>query len=435
MTPRALVLALAVLLVLPFGASARPGDLDRRYGDRGALISRALEGGAVALRDGSGVLIAGGTTKPGLVRITASGRLDRRFGRRRGVAFAPRVTRMTATDLKRSRNEVRVAAVSAALDRPPVQVLRFSRNGQARRTVTHAEPLIGPVQLALLRPGGETFLLTSPDCGFYESPCAPSQVRAVAPDGGADRSFGNTGTVTVCPAPTSRCPRIVTGAVRPDGRLVLGVVRGRAALPRLVHLTPDGALDRSFGADGVVDLPVPPDALHLQRDGAVLAAGPGRRGRLARVVRVTAAGAIDRRFGAGGVAVVGSRGRISGQPRAMLVDRAGRIYVTAERLSYTRLTSRRDRRPHVVRLRSSGRTDRTFGRRGVATVPQPPAAQDYASDDTHLGAALVLDGRGGLLVVGQRLTAGETDPARGCGVRDDLCAVEARLAVWRLRTR
>lgn len=128
-------------------------------------------------------------------------------------------------------------------------------------------------------------------------------------DGSLDRSYGDAGVARIDGDGVSKLVAAADGGVSvvtsvpeplaPDGA-------AHPAPPRIVRLSPDGRIDRSFGENGVRDLP------SLEKDpGTVVAASAadgglyvgGRRPGTssAAITRITAAGAIDPGFGAEGV--------------------------------------------------------------------------------------------------------------------------------------
>ena len=143
---------------------------------------------------------------------------------------------------------------------------------------------------------------------------APSVGVVRITDGGRlDRSFGAGGVAVVSPG-HSRFPLIAARvAVTRDRRVLAGTVDADGAVV-LVRLLPDGALDRSFGGGGGVRIapeggPRPRGrltALALAPDARILIAAahyPAVTGaRESEVVaRLLPDGALDRSFGAGGV--------------------------------------------------------------------------------------------------------------------------------------
>jgi uncharacterized delta-60 repeat protein len=112
--------------------------------------------------------------------------------------------------------------------------------------------------------------------------------------GRLDRSFGTAGRAYIH---VSHFPsNFVTGFARqPDGKIVMGgyiaVPHGPATQVTLVRFRSNGSLDRGFGKNGVIRTRVGRtaalDALGLQRDGKILAAGGswGTRGWSAILLR------------------------------------------------------------------------------------------------------------------------------------------------------
>jgi uncharacterized delta-60 repeat protein len=194
-----------------------------------------------------------------------------------------------------------------------------------------------------------------------------STVRAAAGD--LDLAFGSFGLVV---------DRAGTGAaamlLQPDGNVV---VAGQSADGKIVlaRHRPDGSLDATFGAGGIVETLAPPgagaypriDALALQRDGKLVVAGVGYvSGQLAvtfAFVRFNADGSIDTSFGDGGGTRVNIASLTQGAGTtlgALLIQNDGRIVAAGYSLpgvgpwGFT-----------LVRMESDGRLDATFGGLGV----------------------------------------------------------------------
>ncbi|HEV2812122.1 MAG TPA: hypothetical protein VGW10_02620 [Solirubrobacteraceae bacterium] len=398
---------LAVLVLLLAGAhdaAAKPGDRDARYGKKGVFETKRLDGGWTGLvqRDGR-LLVAGGIFSPGILRLTPRGRLDRRFGNS-GRARIAGLRDVLPFGLRRGRNdELQVAAATMTVDAPPVELLRFSRSGRALGRTPHRDFFAGPIDKAVQRPDG----------GAYVTNAYYGEVRAVRPDGAVDTAFGG-GTISLGDPSTIVRSAIAT---RRDGRLVLAVVSGDR--PELRQYTREGRPDPSWGGDGVVSLPFGATTVAVLRNGDVLAAGGGFRW-LARAVRFRRDGTRRMSFGAGGVG-----GRITaatfGQVKDVVEDARGRLYLLTE-----------SKRIGVVALKAGGARLMRFGHRSrmVFPVPVPTVDGCPAADEA---SQILLDRRRGLLVVGTRYECGSAHPAFGCDVRDDFCASDVLLAVWRLK--
>ena len=124
--------------------------------------------------------------------------------------------------------------------------------------------------------------------------------RALGAAGDLDPRFGDAGRVEL-----GCCARAL--AIQPDGRIVLGGEAEDDGEPylALTRLTSTGALDETFGVDGVtrrVDTPAEAaSVVALQPDGTIVAAGIGPGPRIV-LVRFHEGGEIDDEFGEGGVA-------------------------------------------------------------------------------------------------------------------------------------
>ena len=157
---------------------------------------------------------------------------------------------------------------------------------------------------------------------------APGGVARAAP-GDLDRSFARDGILTT---------RFGVGqavAIQRDGRIVAAgsAVSARRARFALARYLPDGRPDRSFGGDGRVTTSfterrfVTVDALAIQRDGRIVAAGRagGVGGRFA-LARFRPDGRLDRSFSRDGrqTTSFGARCRFS-EARSLAIQRDGRI--------------------------------------------------------------------------------------------------------------
>lgn len=151
------------------------------------------------------------------------------------------------------------------------------------------------------------------------------------PDGSLDNSFGNAGVVLTDFGAPSRAQALV---LQSDAKLVAAGATGDSHDFALVRYNPDGSRDSSFGNGGLVvtDLGGGTDdagalALVLQPDGKLVAAGAAAENFL--LARYHPDGSLDSGFGNGGV-VLTDFGATSGaetlvlQPDAKLVA-AGRI--------------------------------------------------------------------------------------------------------------
>ncbi len=178
----------------------------------------------------------------------------------------------------------------------------------------------------------------------------------------------------------------------------------------IFRLLPDGALDTSFGSDGVVHLSDPAGqtgrSLVIEPDGRVTVAGT--RGPNLIVVRLLADGTLDLTFGTAGI-YVGSVADRFGGTRLLRAPGGGyRMTLDAGGCQ-------------VLALDAGGVPDGTFGTGGLAPAYTPASASVVCAD-------LAVQGDGALVVAGTRqdegfvtrlLPGGSEDPGfSGSGAAD-----------------
>jgi uncharacterized delta-60 repeat protein len=224
-------------------------------------------------------------------------------------------------------------------------------------------------------------------------------------DGSVDRGFGVGGVVRKEFYLHASWANAV--AIQRNGRIVLAgvILRGGDAQDSahvcVVRLLPDGRLDPAFSKDGVAILDHgygndSAEAVVLQR-GRIVVAGEGRdtaSGDWFGLARIRSNGRLDRSFGRRGHRLVGFGRRR--HATAFALARSGRGLLVAGSATVE------GRAPQlaVARLTSGGTLDRRFGR--VLTAPGP-----------HGGHALAVaaHGRRGALVAGRAFTDATYDPS------------------------
>jgi uncharacterized delta-60 repeat protein len=195
-------------------------------------------------------------------------------------------------------------------------------------------------------------------------------------DGRLDRSFGTDGLVRTVVGGSSVAN---DGVVQRDGRII---VVGCAGEQRhdcggdlaLVRYDADGSLDAKFGNGGIVRTSFgrrtegEASAVALQADGRIVVAGglfssaPSRYELL--VARYTPSGRLDASFGHAGIVRVLSSDLAGGELNEVVIGSGGRIV-----LAGATVLSRMTDGLKVVRLRSDGSIDRSFGSNGTVVVP------------------------------------------------------------------
>jgi uncharacterized delta-60 repeat protein len=188
-------------------------------------------------------------------------------------------------------------------------------------------------------------------------------VRMLA-SGSLDRSFGTHGYTLV---PIGKSAGANAVALQSNGDIVLaGSGRdpntGTLSLAA-VRLTPNGALDPSFGHGGVVTVPVGSEAIAnavvIQPNGAIVLAGTAYTDHDRFVAaRLTPSGAVDSSFGSGGVELLAPTAAGWG----MVLQQNGDVVIGGEeQISGTWAFM-------AARLTTSGAPDPTFGNGGIVTI-------------------------------------------------------------------
>jgi uncharacterized delta-60 repeat protein len=194
-------------------------------------------------------------------------------------------------------------------------------------------------------------------------------------DGSLDRTFAGGGLAEVDLGEVEFAHAV---AVQRNGRIV---VAGETDCPfavcfALVRFLPNGSLDRSFGANGVVRTMFARYGasraydVAVQADGKIVAVGMRFRGNDAQndelfaVARYLPDGRLDRSFSRDGLASV-DFGFGDADASAVALQRGGKILVAG---SGARNVYRTEQDFAVARFRANGRLDRSFSGDGRATV-------------------------------------------------------------------
>jgi len=401
------VAVIVVLLAVPAAAAARPGDLDPGFAGGTALLlgspGAQYAGSALALQGDGRVTVAGRDGRGFLVvRRRAAGGPDRSFSGngRLTIRFAG-ATRAGARDVALFRDgRILVAGTITLGGVQRFAVARLQPRGNLDPNFgVDGVAVVGPpgaqLEAMALQREGELVLAGSVPAGARR---AVLVMRLLA-DGTPDPGFGTDGVVDSTAAKLAGRARDVLAL--PDGGVALAaaVERGRAARATFLaaRLTPAGAFDPTFDGDGVARVATTTRrvrgggaaALALDRGRLILAGtarGAGGRDD-ATVVRLTRTGQADPRFGRAGVVRPTDPGGRSVRIVAMRRDARGRLVLggSASGLGAA-----------VLRLRGSGRRDRSFGAGGLSAGRLPR---------TKI-AALALRGDGSVVFTGSARIGG-----------------------------
>lgn len=188
--------------------------------------------------------------------------------------------------------------------------------------------------------------------------------------------------------------------------------------PKLVRFLPSGALDPSFGSEGIASVQTLskaetsaswPGAFALRKDGSVLVAATtyetnrNREEVKAHVVvyRFTSSGKLDPHFGKGGMVALPNSSGYESVALAAAPD-GGFALAAGEALSGSAI----ENRLLIVRYTNTGQPDDSFGRNGVATRTWSQQEAAFRRTDAKpfgvIPSAIAFDPRGRIVVAGSR---------------------------------
>lgn len=220
-------------------------------------------------------------------------------------------------------------------------------------------------------------LAVQPDCKivtvghdgtFFNGTCVVSRFL---PDGSLDNTFGLNGVATFS---LSGNDQLNSVKLQPDGKIIVAGGRLNEALG-LARLTPNGALDPSFGNGGKLVFPAstpkldaPATGLAVLADGKILLAtqsdaGNGQNDNMSVLVRLMPNGALDSTFANGGKLFLDIYPGLHELIDNLLLQPDGKILLAARHFAAVNPSP-----PVLVRLLSDGTFDPSFGNDGVAPL-------------------------------------------------------------------
>lgn len=246
-------------------------------------------------------------------------------------------------------------------------------------------------------------------------------------DGALDATFGSDGLVSVTLDETAAL-RLAGVVVLPDGDLfVVGGVRpvGSGELPVFARVNPDGSPDATLGGDGTLVRTDYPEAYSpvdvvLQTDDRVVTAGQTPATGGSRLAGFRTDGTLDPAFGSGGLGTEVADANYQG----LTLAASGQLLAVGFGVATVTTT---DDNMVVARYGSGGSLDGTFGNFGTRVL-------DLGYDDRALDVVVASDGTillagdsGGNAALARLTTGGNLDPAFGIGgiVLQDLDACRA----------
>ena len=303
-----------------------------RHGTVTTAIGRLAEVDAIVIQRDGKIVAAGYSTKGfALARYAPNGSLDRGFGI--GGVVTSAVGRCGCSSVNALVLEPDGKLVAAGGSDAGFALVRYNSNGSLDTSFGTRGRVITPldsddgVEALVLQPGGK--LVAAGTIGDVTNPTDPTRFALVRykPNGSRDRRFGAAGVVTTMIGSSSSASALVMQA---DGDLVAGGRTSNRPIDSftLVRYRPNGALDPSFGSGGVTTTTVGSgksgvSALAIQADGKVAAAGADRTVDGFWLVRYTADGSLDPGFGSAGVVTTDIR--CCAEPNALAIQRDGKL--------------------------------------------------------------------------------------------------------------
>lgn len=430
---RRLTLITLTILVASY-AAAQAGSLDPTFATGGIFISPTTRGsaGAVAIQSDGKILIAGGgvvnnTLAAIITRLNTNGTIDTSFGSE-GFATLENTASFFAMILTPNGKILAAAEVITGNNGGYVELAGFNSNGtldtsfgRGGITTTQAIPFTpfnATGAIALLG-NGEILVAAS----------SPGVMARFTSSGQLDTTFGTNGLVNLAnvgPPLSDTAPACPTQIlVEPNGKILISAgVPGPtpAALATIVsRYNPNGSLDTSFAAAGMMATVLSATAMTFDSNGNIVIAGaltskisapPASNDVGFGIVRYHRNGVIDTSFGTGGVAVIdfGSSAPLSGA-FALAIQSNGDIVAggaAAQGPENTGLNSAFA----LTRVTSAGVLDTTFGTEGIVTTTIVSGSEQFSF---VAGLALQSDGKivaAGTTIGDEGFGAGSADVAR-----------------------
>ena len=412
------------LIAQASAAHAAPGDLDPTFGQRGRVLTNIVLAYPYALPytqsirvqpDGR-ILVCGRFWEDGpstwfgtfIARYLRDGALDPSFGDD-GIVAVPRLGSSgdwaVGADMVLQPDGKILLIGQDTFEDGEIVVQRYTSSGIPDFTFGDEGTVVLPMVLELesfaingmegnsiaLQPDGKIvvfgweYALTDP---YYDA----IVVFRLNADGSVDGSFGSAGTGST----TILNGRATEVLIQPGGKILLAgrlvnYARGVPPTPLLARYNADGSPDSSFGTAGTVthrinDVNSGYESVALQPNGQVLAVGTTSTSQCPSfAVRYDTDGSLDTAFGANGVVCFDSSFLQS--VRTVMVNPNGTVLVMGNAID----PASAGNAFAIVRLKSDGSVDPSFGEGGRSVLPVLDA--DGTSYARATNATMQLDGR------------------------------------------
>jgi uncharacterized delta-60 repeat protein len=380
------------------------GSLDITFGSNGIVttpVGSSVDiAYSIAIQSDGKIIAAGyslniGNNDFAVVRYNSNGFLDNTFGINGIITTSVYVG--SSGDIARSvaiQSDGKIVAAGYAGGQSVYDfaLVRYNSNGSLDNTFETDGIVTTPVgisesnvnSVAIQSDGKIVAAGYSLDLADYFGDFAVARYNA---DGTLDNTFGQNGTITT---PIGLLNEIANSvAIQSDGKIIAaGYSHNLSNYDfALVRYNTNGALDNTFGTNGIVTTPVGASndfaySIAIQSDGKIVAAGYSSNGSDYdfALVRYNSNGALDNTFGTNGI-VITPVGTSDDRALSIAIQNDGKI--TATGYSDNGI----DYDFALVRYNSNGALDNTFGTNGIVITPVG-ALNDYA-----LSVAIQSDGK------------------------------------------
>ena len=409
----------AALAATSVNAQEMPGDLDLTFGNDGIVVTdfdRGSERGfGIAIQQDDKIVVAGGQSDFDLARYNTDGTLDTSFDGDGKVTTSFGVFDQAFAVAIQPDGKIIAGGTSGLGD---FALARYNEDGSLDPTfdgdgkVTTNLATLDEVRGLVIQPDGKIVA-----AGLTESVVPSYESFAIArynPDGSLDATFDGDGVVITDLGGIDEAEAV---ALEADGRIVAAGLGGPLFDFALARYNADGSLDASFGAGGLLTTDFgnfdSANGIVIQPDGKIVVAGVG--GNRFALARYNADGSLDTSFDGDGKVMTEFNGEN--------IESANGLVLQANKKIVAIGTIYTDHAPYfaLARYDSHGSLDPSFGTGGKVTTSFAPLDEDVAED-----VAIQPDGK--IVLVGG---AGPCIPPCSFGVAryvgDPVC--EARIQV------
>jgi uncharacterized delta-60 repeat protein len=367
----------------------------------------------IAVQTDGKILIVGQSSTPEtsqdftVVRYNTDGSLDTAFGGD-GIVVTPTATGPTSDIANSVALQPDGKILVAGINGSDFGIARYNLDGSLDSTFGGDGIVTTPIGPAFSRDealsvtvqsDGKIVVVGSAQNSTAFPPPSPLQATDIAvvrynADGSLDTSFGGGDGILTTEIGTGVLADVAHDVlVQSDGGIVVAGYTASTSIPNmitdfaLVRYTASGALDTTFGGDGIVTTPIglatsadQARSLLQQPDGRIVVvgySGPASGGSTDfTLARYNTDGTLDATFGTGGVLVHSVSVGLD-QATGVVRQADGKLLVTGRGLSDF----------VIARYNANGTVDTTFGTNGIVTTSVAPGG------GTAIGIALQADGK------------------------------------------